>query len=158
MVGRPSDRPSVRPSVPSIDSSNDGRWVYCWARCGQEMSIDSCGRVAGAMLQRARRAAGGTVPALSSKCGQRHVESRRRRLNTDLLKVLLRPAFLCRHVPKSTNARGPVVTRRRIIAIVRRRASCRRCLPVYWEHTASSRGGDVVHCDWVSEWVRRAFV
>jgi len=38
-------------------------------------SIDSC----------AHRAAG--APALSSNCGQRHVESRRRRLNTDVFSV-----------------------------------------------------------------------
>jgi len=66
-------RLSVCLSVPSIDSSNDGRRVCCCAPCGQEISIDSCGR-------RAARA-----PALSRKCGQRHVDSRRRRLNRFVL-------------------------------------------------------------------------
>jgi len=36
----------------------------------------ACARAVGAMKQ---------APALSSKCGQRHVDNRRRRLNTDLL-------------------------------------------------------------------------
>jgi len=62
-------RPSVRPFVPSIDCSNVDRWVCCWVPRGQEISIDSCGR---------------RLQALSSKCGQRRVESRRRRFNTDV--------------------------------------------------------------------------
>ena len=41
------------------------------------MSIDSCECAAGAVLQ---------APALSSKCGQRHAEIRRRRLYKNLFK------------------------------------------------------------------------
>jgi len=64
------------------------------APCGQEISIDSCMRSvvsvqearsvarAGAQQQRRRST------ALSSKCGQRHVDSRRTRLNTDLLTLI----------------------------------------------------------------------
>ena len=71
-------RPSVLPCILSIDSSNSGRRVCCWAPCGQDISIDSCERDAGVVLQ---------APELSSTCGQRHVESRRRRLNTDLVSI-----------------------------------------------------------------------
>ena len=46
--------PSVRPSVPSINSSNGGRRVCCWALCVQEISIDSCGCAVGAVLQQMR--------------------------------------------------------------------------------------------------------
>jgi len=72
-------RQAVRPSVclvSWIDSSNSARRVCCCPK----ISIDSCGRVAGAVLQ---------ASALSSKCGQRHSDSRRRRLNTDLFYKLL---------------------------------------------------------------------
>ena len=54
-----SVRPSVRPSV-FLLSSNGRRRVCCRALCEQEISIDSCGRAAGALLQ---------APTLSSKCG-----------------------------------------------------------------------------------------
>ena len=66
--GRCNGQASVRLSVPSIDSSNCGWRVCCWAPCGQKLSMASCKR---------RRSC--------DKCGQRHVDSRRRRLNTDLL-------------------------------------------------------------------------
>ena len=36
-------RPSVRPSVPPIDSNSGVRRVCCWAPCGQGISIDSGG-------------------------------------------------------------------------------------------------------------------
>ena len=52
-----SGRAFVRLSVPSIHSSSGGRRVCCWAPCGQEISVDSCGRAAGAVLQARRRAA-----------------------------------------------------------------------------------------------------
>ena len=42
---------------------------------------DSCGRAASAVVE---------APALSNKCGQRHVESRRRRLNRELLSCFMR--------------------------------------------------------------------
>jgi len=58
---------SVRLSVPSIKSSGDVRVVCCWAR--RQIAIDS-----GAVYRRRP----------SCSCGQRHVESRGTRLNTDL--------------------------------------------------------------------------
>ena len=60
----------VRLSVPSIDSSNSGRGIGAERPAGR-ISVDCCGR----------HAAGA---ASSSKCGQWHVDSRRRRLNRDL--------------------------------------------------------------------------
>ena len=51
-------RPSVCLSVPSI---NGCRRVCCRAPCGQEMSIDSCGRAAGVVLQARRRSAANAV-------------------------------------------------------------------------------------------------
>jgi len=63
-------RPSVRLSVTSIDSSNGGRLVCCWAPRGQKISTDSCGRrAAGAGAQQQMRVA------------SRYAMSRRRRLN-----------------------------------------------------------------------------
>ena len=62
-------RPSVHLSVLSIDSSNGGRWVCCWASCVQEIYWST----AGAVLQ---------APALSSKWGYSHVEGRRRICST----------------------------------------------------------------------------
>ena len=59
--------PSVRPSVPSIDSISG--WFAAERGRMQQISIDS------------RYAA----PALSRKCGQRLVESGGTRLNTDVL-------------------------------------------------------------------------
>ena len=56
--GRASLRPPVRLSVPSIKSNSGVRGVCCWAPCEQEISVDSCGRAAGNVLQH--------VPALSS--------------------------------------------------------------------------------------------
>jgi len=51
-------RPSVRLSVPPINSSNNGRWVCCWAPCAREISIDSRGRCAtGARAQQQMRVA-----------------------------------------------------------------------------------------------------
>jgi len=52
-------RPSVRLSVCPIDhNSNGGLQLCCWAPCGQEISIDSCGRrAAGAGAQLQMRAA-----------------------------------------------------------------------------------------------------
>ena len=41
----------------------------------QEISIDNCGRAAGVVQH---------APTISSKCGQHHVDSRRRRLNIEL--------------------------------------------------------------------------
>ena len=62
-------RVSVRLSVPSIDSSSGVRLVCCWAPCSRRVqAIDRY------LLQ---------VPALSSKCVRRHVESRGTRFNTD---------------------------------------------------------------------------
>jgi len=84
---RPSVSPSTRPSVCPVDRKQQrragglllsavragdiGRQLR--ARCGKRAA--TC---AGAQQQRRRST------ALSSKCGQRHVDSRRRRLNTDL--------------------------------------------------------------------------
>jgi len=84
---RPSVSPSTRPSVCPVDQKQQrragglllsavragdiGRQLR--ARCGKRAA--AC---AGAQQQRRRST------ALSSKCGQRHVDSRRRRLNTDL--------------------------------------------------------------------------
>ena len=62
---------AVRLSVPSIDSISG--WFAAERGRLQQISIDS------------RYAA----PALSSKCGQRHVESRGTRLNTDVLSTEL---------------------------------------------------------------------
>ena len=61
-------RLSICPSVCLIDRQQQ-RWVYCWAPGRQEIPIAPC---ASAQQQRCRST------ALSSKCGQRHVESRRR--------------------------------------------------------------------------------
>jgi len=53
-------RPSVCPSVCPIDLRQQLRPIgLLLIACGQDISIDSCGRAAGAMLQ---------APALSSKC------------------------------------------------------------------------------------------
>jgi len=68
--GLQNGRTSVRPSVSLIGSSNGSRQVCCWGSCKQETSNDSCRRTAGTL-------------ALNCKCGQRHVRSRWRRLNTD---------------------------------------------------------------------------
>ena len=86
----------IRLSVASIDSSSGVRRVCCWAPCGQEISIDGCGRAVSAVQQVPRRAYGAGAQqqrrrsrrqrlAVSSKCWQCHVDSQRRRLNTDLL-------------------------------------------------------------------------
>ena len=62
-VGRPSVRLSVRQYVRPIDRQQQ-RWLV--------------GLLLSAVLQ---------APVLSSKCGQRRVERRRIRLNTDLFKT-----------------------------------------------------------------------
>jgi len=52
------ERPSIRLSVASINSSNGDRQVCCWAPCGQETLIDSCKRrAAGAGAQKQMRVA-----------------------------------------------------------------------------------------------------
>ena len=51
------ERQSVCLSVPLTDNSSGVRRVCCWTHCGQKISIDSCGRAAGAVQQ---------APALSS--------------------------------------------------------------------------------------------
>jgi len=56
------------------------------------ISIDSCGRAVGAVQQ---------APALSSKCGQRHVESRQRRLDTDLVYTVSRVVFVLSSVKRA---------------------------------------------------------
>ena len=61
-------RPSVRPSVPSIDSSNGGRRVCCWALCGQEISNDSW-RAEGAGCRRRRSAANAGSVMLTANGG-----------------------------------------------------------------------------------------
>ena len=68
------ERPSVRPPACPVDRQQQRRQARCcWLRRRlQQISADSCLRCAAA-------------PALSSKCGQRHVHSRRRRLNTRLV-------------------------------------------------------------------------
>jgi len=66
---------SVSPSVCPIDRQQQ-QWPagLLLSPRGQEILIDSCGR----------HAAGA---ALSSKCGQRYVDSRRSKLNTDLFVI-----------------------------------------------------------------------
>ena len=62
---------------PAIDCCSSMRRVCCCGPGGQEISIDCC--TAGARQQRRR-----CSTAFSSKCEQCRVDSRRRRLNTDL--------------------------------------------------------------------------
>jgi len=69
---------SIRhPSVCPIDRQQQrrpgGLLLSALCTCGQEISINSCGLTASAMLQ---------APALSSKCGQHFIESQQRRLST----------------------------------------------------------------------------
>jgi len=87
-ISKTVERPSVRPSV-CLSVCLSDRWTVAAACDGfaverpagrKHLSIAS-GAGAAYQLQ-ARRAA---CAALSSKCGQRHVDSRRRRLNTNLL-------------------------------------------------------------------------
>jgi len=71
--GRASVRPSVCVSVPSFDLSRGVRRVCCRAPRGREISIvDSGGRCANSSIG---AAAQGRSTALSSKCGQCHVDS-----------------------------------------------------------------------------------
>ena len=49
--------------------------LICYASLSLHVSVDSCGHVAVAVQQ---------APTLSSKCGQRHVDSRRMRLSAQL--------------------------------------------------------------------------
>ena len=72
---------SVRLSVPLIDSSSGG-WRAAGGFAAERPVIDSFGRAAGVVLQ---------APALSSKCGYRHVDSRRRRLITNSCNFVLVP-------------------------------------------------------------------
>jgi len=53
-----------RLSDPSIDSSNGGQRVCCLAPCGQDISIDGCGRASGAVLQARRRSAANAVSVM----------------------------------------------------------------------------------------------
>ena len=73
-------RPSVCLSVPSIDRCSSVRRVCCWAPRGQEISIDSDGRQA---------ATAHSSTAFGSKCEQCRVDSRRKRLNVDVLLVFV---------------------------------------------------------------------
>jgi len=70
--------PSVRLSVPQIDSSSGVRRVCCWARAPAAYIDRYLARL---------------QPAFSSRCGPRHVESRGTRLDTDLFIVVL-PLFI----------------------------------------------------------------
>ena len=86
MQGLCNGRTSVRLSVclsrrSTASAASGGR-----GDAAAVISIDSCGRAVGAVQQ---------APALSSKCGQRHVESRRRRLNTDFCSTST-PSYLRR--------------------------------------------------------------
>ena len=67
--------PSVCLYGPAIDNCSSVRRVCCCGPGGQEVSIDCC--TAGARQQRRR-----SSTAVSSKCEQCHVSSRRRTLNT----------------------------------------------------------------------------
>jgi len=83
-VGRPSVRPSVRLSHRSTAATAAGGFAAV-----RRAGVRYRSTAEGAMLQ---------VPALSSKCGQHHVESRRRRHNTNLLiwpKVAFALSLLC---------------------------------------------------------------
>ena len=51
-----------------------------------------------------RRAAGSTAPALSSKCGQSHTDSRRMRLNTGLLERIKSICAIHAHVKYERHA------------------------------------------------------
>ena len=69
-----AERPSVRLSVPSIDSSSEQRRA-----AGLLLSAVREWTVAGADAQQQRR----RNTTFSSKCGQCHIDSRGTRLNTD---------------------------------------------------------------------------
>ena len=69
-------------SVPPCDRSCGALRVCCCAPCVQERSIDSGGR-----RTPASSSAAAERRALSSKRGQCHVDSRRRKLNTDSFKT-----------------------------------------------------------------------
>ena len=83
-------RLSIRPSVCLIDRQQQRR-VYCWAPGRQEIPIAPC---ASAQQQRCRST------ALSSKCGQRHVDSWRRICSAHTNNRLL--LYVCRPQKSST--------------------------------------------------------
>ena len=78
-IKRSGVRPSVSQSVPSVERSSGVRRVCCWAPYAQKISIDSAGRPAAAAPQPG-------AAALSSKCGQCHVDSR---INEDEHRLVL---------------------------------------------------------------------
>jgi len=105
---------SVRLSVPSIDRCMPLRRVCCCVgpMGGCYLSITVCGRAAGALRAPCCRRTAGAVlqaPALSSKCGQRHVESRRRRLNTDFCSTST-PSYLRRLIQDRHNVQSTTTT------------------------------------------------